>query len=154
MATISGTLNDCGLGHLVGKAPTLKFTLNNPAASPAGLFTTEPVSVTPDGAGVFSVTLEPTETMYQNRHYSLTVTWLDSAAEFNKANFPDWRIVVPVAGGTFSDLIANYTNDSGGWNPLMVFWQATEPDPWPLGSVWADTSIDTLTSGDVRRRKA
>jgi hypothetical protein len=154
MATITGTLYDCGLGNLVGKAPTLKFTLSNPATSSAGLFVTEPISVTPNASGAFSMTLEATATMNQNRYYNLSVTWLDSAAAFNRVDFPDWRIVIPIVGGTLSDIIANYTNDSGGWNPLMVFWQTTEPNPWPIGSVWVDTSIDTPTSGDIRRRKA
>jgi hypothetical protein len=154
MATVTGTLYDCGLGNLVGKAPTLKFTLNDPSTAALGIYATAPISFTPNGAGAFTGALVDTETMHQRRYYTLTVTWLDSAANFNRVDFPGWKIFVPIAGGKLQDLIANYSNDGGGWNPMMVFWQPTEPDPWPLGSVWVDTSIDTSTSGDVRRRKA
>ena len=154
MATVTGTLNDVGLGHLADKEPEMQFTLSEIATSPQGLFATDPVTVIPDEDGAFTVSLEPTETMHQRRYYRLAVRWLDSAGNFVKVDFPDWRVQVPAVGGDLSDLIPNYASDGAGWNPLMVFFSPTEPDPWPVGSYWVDSSIDTATSGDVRYRKA
>ena len=142
MALVSGTLNDANLGHLAGRAPKLIFTLSEPATSDAGMFVTEPIIVTPNSNGAFVVDLEPTETMHQKRHYDLSVQWLDAAGNFIKVDFPDWDIFVPRGGGAFPDLIPGFTS-----NPFMIFWQATEPNPWPVGTVW----VNSIT-GDVLRK--
>lgn len=149
MATVTGTLTDCGLGHLTGKAPQLVFTLSGSATDGSNLYATDPITVTPGTDGTWSISLAPTETMQQSRYYTLSVRWLDAAGNFIKVDVPDWQIFVPTAGGTITDITQNYTS-----NPLMVIYQATQPDPWPIGFVWLDTSVDTSTSGDLKRRTA
>lgn len=147
MAIVTGTLTDCGLDHLVGRSPKLIFTLSEPATSGSNVFVTEPIEVTPNASGAFSVDLAQNATMDQVAWYNLAVSWLDSGGNFIKVDFPDWKLFVNAGGGPISLQIPNYTP-----NPYMVFWQPTEPDPWPHGSVWVDTSVDTPTSGDINRK--
>lgn len=149
MSTVTGTLTDCGLGHLAGKQPQLVFTLSDPATSASALYATDPVIVTPASDGTWSAALAPTDTMQQVRYYTLSVRWLDVAGNFILVDIPDWQIFVPTAGGTITDIVQNYTA-----NPLMVIYQPTQPDPWPIGFVWLDTSVNTTTSGDLNRRTA
>ena len=147
MAIVTGKLTDCGLQSMAGKAINLVFTLNEPSSAGGAFLVTEPIAAVFTGTN-FTVTLQDTETLDQaGRFYSVSATWLDSAGMFVKVDFPDWRLFVPVVGGTLSDLVVNFSP-----NPYLVYWQATQPDPWPVKSVWVDTSIDTATSGDVLRK--
>ena len=146
MATVTFTAQDANLQSMVGKSLMLTFTLSDPATSGASLFLTDPVVVVV-GEGTNSVVLQDNETMDQIRVYKIKATWLDVAGGYVSVDYPDWELFVPVAGGNLASLIPRYSN-----NPYMVFWQATEPNPWPVGTVWVDTSVNTATSGDVLRK--
>lgn len=55
---------------------------------------------------------------------------------FVEMRFPGWRLHVPPGGGAFHELVD--TGD-GTVNPLMIFWQPTEPDPFPMRAFWGNT---------------
>ncbi|WP_426302782.1 hypothetical protein [Arthrobacter sp. R-11] len=131
MPVVTGTLWDMGLGHLVSKHPELVWTLNAPNAKASGLFTTEPVRTTPAADGSFSATLASTTDMQDEAWIRLSVQWSDAAGNFQKVDFPDWRIEVPTTGGSFPNLI---TGPAG--NSRMVYVSLTPPeDPRPF-SLW------------------
>jgi len=146
MATVTFTAQDCNLQSMVGKSLKLTFTLTDPATTGASLFLTDPIVVTV-ADGTNSVVLQDTETMDQLRYYRVAATWLDAAGGYVSVDYPDWNLFVPIGGGNLSALIPQSAN-----NPYMIFWQETEPNPWPVGTVWVDTSVNTATSGDVQRK--
>jgi hypothetical protein len=66
-----------------------------------------------------------------------------------RVDYPDFELRVPIAGGSFNDLTPAFP-----WNPFMFITAMTQPDFWPIGAIWLDTSVDTATSGDLRERTA
>ena len=150
MASVTVKARDCNLEAFVGRGLELAFTLSDPATAGDLLLLTDPIVVPINTTASVSVVLQDTETMDETRHYSISATWLDPANSYVRRDFPAWELFVPIAGGSLPALIANYSSN----NPFMVYWQTAEPNPWPVGTTWVDTSVDTATSGDVRRRTA
>ena len=137
MALVTGTAADCNLAGVETLGLELVFTLNDAATSDSGIFIDKPV-VVPVVNGAWSADLQPTEMMWQQRFYKVSARWLDGLG----ASFPDWELHVPPAGGSFPELIVGYSQ-----NPYMIFWQPTEPSPWPVGATWANT-----VTGDLFRK--
>ena len=132
MPTVTGTLTDINMGHLVGKSPQLVFTLNAPNSGGNLLHPTEPVRVTPASDGTFSVTLAATTEMNDDTaFYLLSVQWLNSVGNSPiRADHGGWKIQVPTTGGALSGL---WVQKPG--NQRMVYVSLTAPEnpaPWTL----------------------
>lgn len=145
MATVTGTLNNLGLlAFSAADGASIAFILSTAAAtSDLRVIATRPVEVTPDPVtGQFSVNLAATDKMTPLAWYDVVITWLDSDGGYvGQDRFT--KVAVPSDGGDLATLIAM----SPGW--LSVFYQATEPDPWPIGATWVNTA-----TGDIERRIA
>lgn len=142
MARITGTAGDCNLAAVESFGLELIFTLSAPAVSGSSLRITRPIVVPVLDDGSWLVTIPDTETMQQARYYTMQAQWLDPVQGMGRVDFPDFELRVPVGGGAFSELVSGSMN-----NPLMVFWQTEEPDPWPVGAVFINTN-----SGDIYRK--
>lgn len=151
MPTVTGTLTDINMGHLVGKSPQLVFTLNAPNGSGAVMYPTEPVRVTPASDGTFSVTLADTTAMNDAAFYMLAVHWINSEGNSPiRADHDGWKIQVPSTGGALSNLWGKPPT-----NERMVYVSLTppaNPAPW---SYWLeanpDNDNDPLNTGDLNQ---
>jgi hypothetical protein len=148
MPNVTGNLTDVGGGHLVGKIPEIHFTLNAPNAKSGVMHPTEPVTVQPAADGSFTVSLQSTTNMMYRAWYTLSIQWLDNAGNYVKADFPDWKLEVPVAGGVFSNLFG-----APPTNTRMVYVSLTPPtDPLPF-TIWLkqnpDDPLDPLNTGEL-----
>lgn len=141
MPLITGTLTDIGGGHLAGKQPRIIFELDGPVASGTNLVATEPVSVVPAFDGKWSVNLLQTTSMNSSAHYRLSIEWLDSANNYVRIDYPDWRIQVPAGGGSIGDLVVG-----GVTNPKVVYVSLTPPkNPVPF-MLWLEVDPGNSTN--------
>lgn len=133
MPTVTGTLTDINMGHLVGKSPQLVFTLNAPNSSGALLHPTEPVRVTPASDGTFSVTLAAaTEMNDDGAYYLLTVQWINSVGNSPiRADHAGWELTVPSAGGAISKMWRKRPS-----NGRVVYVSMTPPDNPKQFDLW------------------
>lgn len=137
MPTVTGTLTDINMGHLVGKSPQLVFTLNAPNSSGALLHPTEPVRVTPSSDGTFSVTLAATTEMNDDSaFYMLSIQWVNSVGNSPiRADHRGWELTVPSVGG----------NISGMWrrrpkNGRVVYVSLTPPEDAKPDDLWFEVN--------------
>jgi len=125
--TITGTLTEIAGGHLAGQYPEVVFTLNKTGTTESTIYPTEPAKVTPASDGSFSVNLADTTKMLDDSWYTMSIQWLDGAANYNRIDYPDWKIRVPTAGGPIGNLRGN------GSNLSMVYVSKTPPaNPVPF----------------------
>ncbi|SDW32734.1 hypothetical protein SAMN04487912_102340 [Arthrobacter sp. cf158] len=148
MPVVTGNLTDVGGGHLVGKIPEIHFTLNAPNSRSGVMLPTEPVTVRPAGDGSWSADLQATTNMMDNAWYTVSIQWLDGAGNYVKADFPDWKLEVPTAGGVFSDLFGKPPT-----NTRMVYVSLTPPtNPRPF-TLWLkqnpEDPLDPLNTGQI-----
>jgi hypothetical protein len=145
MATVTGALTDFGIQPFPALQPRLIFTPSGPAVSDARLFATKPIIVpVASGSGIFSVDLQPTDGVRPAVHYKVTIEWLmpgvDGQPGYTPADFLQWEIFVPAAGGAIQDLI------NAPVNPLL-FWVGETPPPVPTaGQLWLKPS-----TGDIKK---
>ena len=149
MALITGTAGDINLTAVEAYGLELVFWLNEPASQGAKLIITREYIVAVADDGTWTIGVPDTETMSQPRHYKMRAQWRDPNAFGDDrgmagVDFPDFELFVPVAGGSFAELTEHFTT-----NPYMVFYQATEPASWPVGSVW----VNSIT-GDMNQKAA
>lgn len=133
MATVTGTLRNFGLANINYLNPEITFQANKPATGGAGqIFATEPIAVVPTSDSSWSVALEPTESLLtEDVFYTVTMRWRDPANNYIRADFPEWRLYVPTAGGTFADLVQQPVNRS------MVITSPTDPGTnFGAGALW------------------
>jgi hypothetical protein len=131
MPNVTGNLTDIGGGHLVGKIPEIHFTLNAPNSKTGVMLPTEPVTVQPASDGTFTAPLQSTTDMLDDAWYTVSIQWLDAGGNYVKADFPDWALQVPTAGGVFSNLFGKPPA-----NQRMVYVSLTAPtDPKPF-TLW------------------
>jgi len=142
MAIVSGTLSDFGLTPLAGFQPTIIFTPSGVGVSGTRLLATRPIQVTPNPDGQFQLDLMSTDDITPATWYEVQIRWLEPSGGYSHIDFVDWKLFVPAAGGPLGNLLRAPSN-----NQLLVIWQATEPNPWPVGVVWANT-----TTGDLLRK--
>jgi hypothetical protein len=141
MPTVTGTLTDVGSGHLGGKLPEIWFTLNAPNAKAGVMLPTESVKVTPAADGTWTTTLQSTTDMIDDAFYTVSIQWLDAAGNYVKADFPDWALQVPAAGGIFSNLLSRPPK-----NTRMVFVNLTAPpNPRPF-TLWLQQDPTNLNN--------
>ena len=142
-AVYTGNYVDCGLTALAAFQPKLEFVLSEESFSMDGqLLSTRPVTVTPSATvGAFSVSLVPNDLIRGNTTYKIRATYLDAAGNFTSIDL--FSFYAREGGGKVTDMMPS------GFIPALVFWQPTEPDPWPIGSIWVNSITD-----DVRRRVA
>lgn len=148
MSVVTGWLRDFGLASLDQSSPTIEFIPSGPAVrSPDNLFATRAVSVTPDQYGQFSVDLVSTDDLRPAAWYSVHITWLDAAAGMPDVDFIDWKLFVPLGGGTIADLFEAPSNPAHVWvsppdpaNPVMPLGLAS-PTP---GTWWLNTDTDDI----------
>lgn len=107
MATVYDNLVDCtGLAIPSGLQPVISFELSQSAAFYSGLVTKEKTpTVVPTTTGEFYINLVENTQTIPLTHYTMSVTWLDSASNFVKRDDFDWIIRVPAGGGRLRDLI-------------------------------------------------
>jgi hypothetical protein len=153
MATVTGTLRNFGLANINHLDPEIIFQANRPATGGSGqIFATDPIKVTPGAGGAWTVDLEPTETLLTaDVYYIVSVEWRDPANNYMRADFPDWRLYVPTAGGVFGDLLAQPNNphmvivspvDPGTDYDIKTMWLQTDPDD-------PDTPTNPANTGDL-----
>ena len=140
MATVTGALTDFGIQPFPTLQPRLIFTPSGPAVSDVRLFATRPIIVIPAGSGSFTVDLQPTDGVKPAVFYAVTIEWLDPAGNYVSADFLEWDIYVPSAGGAIQDLIKAPVNP-------MLFWVGEDPPPAPTpGQQWL-----TPSTGDLKK---
>jgi len=148
MPNVTGTITDVGGGHLVGKYPEIHFTLNKPNSKAGKMHPTQPLTVVPASDGTWTAALESTIDMMDDAWYTVSIQWLDDAGNYVKADFPDWKLEVPTAGGVFSNLFGRPPA-----NTRMVYVSLTAPtDPRPF-TLWLkqnpDDPNDPLNTGEL-----
>lgn len=136
MAVVTGTLSDFQLDALAPYSPQVVFTPSGVATSLSRLLATRPVTVVPDATGFFSVDLVPSTTLVPDAWYDVTIRWLEADGGYAATDHVGWRLDVPPAGGTISDLFRVNAGRADVWiGP-------TEPvDAQPTGSLWINTSV-------------
>lgn len=144
MALVTGTLTDFNLGSLAALNVRMIFTPSGTGLDGSRVFAARPTTVTPAASGAFSVDLQPTVTMTPARWYTLRIEWAEPGGGYTAADFPDFRIGVPVEGGVLAELV-----NAPITNAYMTAWQENQPDPWPIGLTWIRP-----TTGDAKRRDA
>lgn len=133
MAVVTGNVQSFGLQPLFSKQLRLKFTASGPASSVGRLLITDPIWVTPDAAGDFTVTLAATENLMPLRWYEVSAHWLNGAGVPVGYEFVNFKLFVPAAGGVLADLLDVTAN------PYMI-WIGPEPPTNPALYVgWIDT---------------
>lgn len=144
MPKITGKLRDIGLDSLAGKNPVLEFSLNSPNAKDDGrLYTTNPVRVTPDSNGDFTVYLDATDSMVKDAWVKLTVKWAETGEKgetgYTRIDFPDFQIRV----GDTTTSLGNAIERGANGNPMMVWVSLTAPpDPRPFDMWLKDNPED------------
>lgn len=136
MATVTGTLRNFGLANINYLDPQIIFEANKPALGPTGqIFATEPIIVIPTSDSSWTANLEPTEGLLtEDVYYTVSVRWRDPANNYMRADFPEWKLYVPSAGGVFGDLIQHPVNRS------MVIMSPTNPGTgFGVGALWLQT---------------
>lgn len=133
MPAVTGKLTEVSGGHLVGKAPEIHFTLNAPNAKSGVMLPTEPLTVAPATDGSFTANLQSTEDMMDDAFYTVSIQWLDAAGNYVKADFPQWKIRVPLGGGAFSDLFGSPPKNSA-----MIYVSLSPPTNAPNGAWWLE----------------
>ena len=142
MAIVTGILADFGLALLSPYSPRIIFTASSNAVFAADLLATRPLVCLPSTIdGTFSIDIANTDAMRPETWYTIRIEWLDTAGNYVGADFPTWRLYVPLAGGRLADLIA------APWNPAMVW---ADPLP-PTGTPTANTFWLNTTTGDLAR---
>ncbi|ANP74549.1 hypothetical protein PA27867_3631 [Cryobacterium arcticum] len=141
-ATYTGTLADAGLNPITASAPQLTFRLENEATSGRYLVVRKPVPATILYDGTFFVALQPSDELLGegNGRYIARAEWLDPIQGYSSMDL--FTFFARAGGGE----IAGMRDDLATWNPAQVFWQGSEPSPWPVGWVWVNT-----TTGDAKR---
>lgn len=144
MALVTGTLTDFNLASLSDLNVRMVFTPSGTGLVGTKIFAPRPISVVPNSAGAFAVELVPTVNLTPACWYELRIEWAEPGGGYSAADFPDFKLSVPLEGGIISELVNTPIT-----NAYMVAWQPNEPDPWPVGLTWANTA-----SGDIIRRDA
>jgi hypothetical protein len=156
MALVTFTAGDCNLAEVATLGLEIVFTLDEFTNSDTGFRITKDVRVpVPSDSAVVSADLADTATMYGLRHYKMRAEWPDpnffgapgEQRGMMRVDFPEVELRVPIGGGNLKDLLPSFP-----WNPFMWITSPTQPDFWPLGAYWLDSSVDTPTSGDYRER--
>lgn len=145
MSTISGKVTDFGgSSRLVGKSPQLSVVPSAESSSFGQLLSTVEIPVDLDPVdNSFSFNLISSDELRPPLPYGFRLQWLNG--EGIPVGQDLWSNVwVPDGAWDISDLLG-----AVGVSQTQIFWQATEPDPFPIGSYWANT-----ITGDVNRRKA
>jgi len=109
MATLTGTLVDFRPAPMFNKAARILFIPSGPGVSALGtyLLATHPISVVPGVDGSFAVDLAATDDIRPDCWYRIQIEWLDLAGNFTLVDYPDWKLYVPVAGGSIGELLLN-----------------------------------------------
>jgi hypothetical protein len=154
MATVTGTLNDFSLSSLASYSPRIIFTASEPAASPARLLSTRPVTVTPAASGAFTVELHPTTQLRPaGVHYTIRIEWLDADGGFVGVDIAGWKLFVPDSGGDITDL----TDASPGSSLIWVGLVPPPGTPAP-GQLWVVMNPlnpdDPANTGEIREWSA
>lgn len=153
MAAVTGTLRNFGLANINYLDPEVIFQANKPATGGSGqIFATEPIIVTPGSDSSWTANLQDTEALLtEDVYYTITVQWRDPANNYIRADFPEWRLYVPSAGGVFGDLVQHPVNRS------MVIKSPTDPGTkFGEGALWLqidpadpDTPTNPGNTGDL-----
>lgn len=134
MAEVNGTLRNFGLANINHLDPVIIFQAIKPAIGAAGqIFATDPIRVPVTASdSSWSANLEPTESLLtEDVYFTVTVEWRDPAGNYMRADFPDWRLYVSSAGGSFGDLVQHPVNRS------MVIKSPTDPGTnFGRGALW------------------
>lgn len=140
---VTGTLLDFGQMPLVH--PRIVFTPDQAATSGFVVMPNFGVTVTPNMDGSFVAMLQSTTDTQPATFYRVSIEDIGGdGLYYPRADFPDWKIIVPYGGGQLNELL-----DMSNPNTLLWFAQETEPNPWPVGSIW----LNTIT-GDYFRKDA
>lgn len=150
MSLITGDLRDTGYQSMFPAGASLVWTLNETVTTSEGMLVSpRKREIVPVANGLFSFTTVSTDLMHQDAYYTLGIQSLDPnffgpGQGFAPMDFTEWKIKVPEGTWKMSDLIVA-ANDRQ--NPLMWFYQSSQPSPFPVGSVWVHS-----VSGDINQR--
>ena len=142
MPTVTGILRDFTFAPMTPAkwAPELVFIPSAPAVGGTSLFSTEPPKAVIDQYGNWTVELMNYESTRPHVSYTPQLKWLDAAGGYIKVDYFDMLLLVPAAGGFFTDLV------STDGNPLIVWWSDTEPPTPTINTYWVNTN-----TGDVKK---
>lgn len=144
MAVYASSYTDCGLASLAPYAPMITCTLSEESnrLDTGGLLSRRPVAAVLAGDGSFTVDLVPNDRIAGNTHYLVKATYLDETARMSQIDL--FRVYARTGSGTLIDMAV-----PGSWAPAYLIVSDYQPDPWPVGWVWASE-----LTGDVKRRNA
>lgn len=135
LAPVTGSLKDIGLEPLAGFMPVLEFTPSTNAVSPGGtIVTTTPVRVVPSPSGAFTAQLVETAEFRPEMWFTLRIKLLDPDGGYIHADFPEWKIRVPLGGGPISSMIDQPPHTDDWWIGT------TDPPTGTDYQWWIDTS--------------
>lgn len=95
MPTITFTLSDFGLASLASKFPTVRFIPSQAGIAGDRLFSTTPIEVTPDPAGVGVVELAATDGVVPEVWYTVQIHHLNSGGVPTHFDVLGLRIFIP-----------------------------------------------------------
>jgi hypothetical protein len=139
MTSITGKITDPGGGRLAGLRPELTVFLDRESSFADWMVTTrrvKPALREPDDS--FSFTITSSDILRPPRPYVFRVQWLDSEGGLSREDRWD-NVWVPPGSFDIADLIGQE-----GVGPTQVFWQDTEPSPFPLRAYWVNTITDDI----------
>ncbi|TFC59400.1 MULTISPECIES: hypothetical protein [unclassified Cryobacterium] len=144
MAIYASSYTDCGLASLASYAPKITCTLSEEAyrLDTGGMLSCRPVAAILAADGSFTVDLVPNDRIAGNTFYYVKATYLDETG--GMAQIDLFKVYARTGSGTLIDMAI-----PGSWAPAYLIVSDYQPNPWPVGWVWASE-----LTGDVNRRTA
>jgi hypothetical protein len=157
MASVTGNVKDALSITMGNRQIKLVFRPNKTfiqaaSTTPGTIHPTEEVEVVPAANGDFIANLVATTVMLPDAWYDLRIEWLDGTGPVKDC--PQWRIRVPVAGGTLDQLI-DYTGPTGGGGggTNQKLWWVSLTEPQQKSNLWLkqnpDNTDDPANTGKV-----
>lgn len=155
-AVVTGTISDAAEIPMEAEGLQLVFKLNRFSGTTENLaVVTRQIVVTPDAHGFWSQEFVPNELIVGESWYSYSARWLDpnyfgDGSGYTGVDFPDSKMWVPVAGGTFTDLLGTPSTA----NPAIWWVSLTEPVGTQALNTWwlnGDPNDETAGTGEVMK---
>jgi hypothetical protein len=139
MSLVTGTLTDFGLQPLAGLQPQIVFKASAPATKNGRLLATRPTVVVPQSSGYFTVDLISTDGTTPQIWYEVSIRWLDLNGGYISVDFLQWKLNVPIDGGTIGELLDAPANSG------QVWFGPEPPDVPSTYTGWVKTDVNPPT---------
>lgn len=152
MPEVTGSIRNAAMSATALGQPRVVFYFPDPQLNmilaPGRVTPTDPVYVSPDSEGQFSVNLISTNDMLSpTAHYKMRIEWISKGLVEHVMDFPDWEIRVPSAGGSLDDLTTGALGS--WWNQRLIWVSLTAPRHPRRGMMWLlsdPNNPDNITS--------